>query len=216
MYTFIAFPRKYSCKNREKPSTRCKTRGEIEKKVVHNFSSYNLTGEEIEILSFGIDHYIPLKAELKRIEVEFEYYYKNILSDITDLQEAEKMGLKTHLLSACRQYTEIKVPYKHPRVIKSLTENESICLLKQDKGRGVIVIDRTDYVEKCDEMLKSKQFIQLQNDPTAKFERKVQNKLLELKKNKHFTEEEYRSFYHSGSRPGPGLCHSQKTQGTRG
>ena len=112
------------------------------------------------------------------------------------------MGLKTNLLSACKQYTEIKVPYEHRRVIKSLTENESICLLKQDKGRGVIVINRTDYVEKCEEMLKSKQFVQLQNDPTAKFERKVQNKLLEIKKNKRFTDEEYRSFYPSGSRPG--------------
>ena len=75
--------------------------------------------------------------------------------------------------------------------------NQSAC-----KGRGVIVINCTDYVVKCEEMLKSKQFVQLQDNPAAKFERKVQNKLLELKKNKRFTEEEYRSFYPSGSRPG--------------
>ena len=49
-------------------------------------------------------------------------------------------------------------------------------------------------------MLTSKQFVQLQDDPTTKFEGKVQRKLRDLKK--RFTEEEYRKIYPSSSRPG--------------
>ena len=63
-------------------------------------------------------------------------------------------------------------------------------------------MDRNDYVEKCEEMLKSKQFVQLENDPTTTFERKVQDKLRELKKKKRFTAVEYRKIYPSSSRPG--------------
>ena len=88
---------------------------------------------------------------MKRVEVEFEYYYKNMMNEVTELSEREKMNLKTNLLNACKNYTEVKVPYKYRKVVKSLSENESICLLKQDKGRGIVVLDRKDYVEKCEE-----------------------------------------------------------------
>ena len=69
-----------------------------------------------------------------------------------------------------------------------MSKNHSICLLKQDKGRGVIVLD--------------KQFVQLNDDPTEKFEGQVQRKLRELKKNGRFTEQEYATIYPSSSRPG--------------
>ena len=172
------------------------------KKVVHNFSSYDLSKEEIEALSYGIDHYIPVKTDKKKVEVEFELFYKNILSGITDLPEDERIGIKTGLLNACKRYTGIKVPYKYQEVVQRMAKNDSICLLKQDKGRGVIVVNRSDYANKCEQMLQSKQFVQLNEDPTAKFERRVQKTLRELKKNKRFTEQEYAKVYPSSSRPG--------------
>ena len=174
----------------------------IAKKVVHNFSSRPLLEEELEALAYGIDHYIPVKADAKRVEVEFEFYYENMLEEVTKLPEREKMNLKTNLLNACKNYTQVKVPYKYRKVVKSLSENESICLLKQDKGRGIVVVDRKDYIEKCEEMLKNKQFVQLREDPTEKFEGKVQRVLRDLKSKKRFTEEEYSKIYPSSSRPG--------------
>ena len=59
-----------------------------------------------------------------------------------------------------------------------------------------------DYVEKCETMLRNKQFVQLDHDPTVKFESKVQRKLRDLKNNKRFTEQEYNKIYPSSSRPG--------------
>ena len=172
------------------------------KKVVHNFSSHHLTQEEVEALSYGIDHYIPVKTDKRKVEVEFELFYKNVLLGITDLPEDERIEIKTGLLNACKRYTSIKVPYKYQEVIQKLSKNNSICLLKQDKGRGVVVVNRSDYVTKCEQMLQSKQFVQLNEDPTARFERRVQKTLRDLKKNKRFTEDEYAKIYPSSSRPG--------------
>ena len=96
------------------------------------------------------------------------------------IPENERIEIKTNLLNACRNYTEIKVPYRYQGVVKNLSRNEAICILKQDKGRGVIITNRIDYVEKCEQLLISKQFVQLENDPTEKFEGQVQRTLLEF------------------------------------
>ena len=172
------------------------------KNVVHNFSSYQLSQEKIQALSYGIDHYIPVKIDKRRVEVEFENLYRNVLIGVTNIEENEKMEIKTGLLNACKRYTGIKVPYQYQEVVNKMSKNNSICLLKQDKGRGVIVVDRTDYVEKCEQMLQSKQFVQLNDDPTVSFESRIQRTLRELKKKKRFTEQEYSTIYPSSSRPG--------------
>ena len=125
------------------------------KNVVHNFSSYSLSQQEIEALSYGIDHYIPVKTDTKRVEVEFEYFYKNLLSEVTELPEQERIGIKTKLLNACKSYNGIKVPYRYREVINNLSKNKSICLLKQDKGRGTVIVDHHEYVRKCEDLLKS-------------------------------------------------------------
>ena len=39
--------------------------------IVHNFSSYNLTQEEHEVLSYGLDH-IPTSINRNNIKTEFE------------------------------------------------------------------------------------------------------------------------------------------------
>ena len=55
---------------------------------------------------------------------------------------------------------------------------------------------------KFETLLKSKQFVQINEDPTERFERRVQTTLRELKKKKRFTQVEYNNIYPSSSRPG--------------
>ena len=38
--------------------------------------------------------------------------------------------------------------------------------MKQDKGRGVVVMDRSKYTEKCFNILETEQFTKLRHDPT--------------------------------------------------
>ena len=45
------------------------------KKNVHNFSSYQLSDDELTALSYGLDHHIPNKLNCNRIHTKFEQFY---------------------------------------------------------------------------------------------------------------------------------------------
>ena len=47
-------------------------------------------------------------------------------------------------------------------------------VLKQDKGRGVVIMNRSTYIEKCFFIINSNQFTQLDHDPSDKFNKKLQ------------------------------------------
>ena len=59
------------------------------------------------------------------------------------------MELKTKLRHTCEKYSQIKVPYKYRTVTDNLHRNKDLAILKQDKGKGVLLRDRTVYIEKC-------------------------------------------------------------------
>ena len=150
--------------------------------IVHNFSSYALSEEERKALAHGLDHYIPDRIDNRKLEVEFEQLYKDIIWNVDDIGQDEKINLKTKILSCYKNYTKIKTPYEHREIIKNLSKNENICLLKQDKGRGIVIVDRNKYVEKCLDILQTDKFTELMTDPTAKFESRVQRCLRKMKK----------------------------------
>ena len=79
-------------------------------------------------------------------------------------------------------------------------KNDGITVLRQDKGRGVVILNKPDYIKKCETFLHGKEFRKLENDPTGSFQTKVQNILRKMKKK--FTKEEYRRVYPSSSQLG--------------
>ena len=72
--------------------------------------------------------------------------------------------------------------------------------MKQDKGRGVVLMDKTKYVEKCLTHLNTSNFQELQNDNTKSVEEAIQRALYEVKD--AIGEKEYRKIYPSGSNIG--------------
>ena len=57
--------------------------------------------------------------------------------------------------------------------------------LKQDKGRGVVVIDRKTYTEKYVNLLNTDSFTQLDHDPAKVIERKIRKIKSNLNKQVH-------------------------------
>ena len=82
---------------------RVNTNTQFLKKVVHNFSSYNLSGNEIKALPFELDQYIPPNIARNIIETEFEYFYQNILNDISNIPQHDVNNIKTRLRSTCEK-----------------------------------------------------------------------------------------------------------------
>ena len=84
-------------------------------------------------------------------------------------------------MSAFHEYLNIDCPWDDKKVVDNLFSNKSIVLLQQDKGRGVVILNKNDYLKKSMEFLDDKQFVKLDSDPTKTFQTKVQNTLRKMK-----------------------------------
>lgn len=170
------------------------------KHTVKNLSSYTLTEDEEIALSFGLDYHIPNKPQQIQVEAEFEKFFQTFLKRMQHIPDEDMFQMKTKLLNSCQQYCNIKTPYKHQKVVNNLKRNNTIIVMKQDKGRGVVIIDRNKYTEKCLAIINSNQFLKCKKDETSTVERKIQNVVRKIKN--CFTENDYRKVYPSGSAPG--------------
>ena len=150
--------------------------------VIHNFSSYDLTEEEIQALSHGLGQHIPSNPDRYKINTDFEYFYQNVLNDIFDLLQHHLDNIKTKLRSTCMKYHNSKTANKHKKVIARLSKNNNIVIIKQDKGCGVVILDRTNYI-----------------DPTSILESKLQRTLRKIKSK--LPENVYKKLYSTGSYP---------------
>ena len=154
---------------------------EVNKHIIHNFSSYVLSPEEITALSFGLDQHILCNVDNNSINTELELFYQNLLQDNSHLPQHTLSRIKTKVRYTCEKYCNIKTPYKYQKVIQNLRENQSIIILKSDKEHGVIIMNQNAYTDKYFSILNSSQFTQLNHDPTNKSERKLQRVIRKVK-----------------------------------
>ena len=152
-------------------------------------------------LSFGIDHYIPTKSKYVAIVIELEQLYPGLLRNLALILDKEITTLKTKLRSTCEKYRKIDVPNKYKKVINSLSKNKDSVILKQDRGRGVVILDKAKYTEKFIILLNTERFKKITTDPTAATERKIQKVLRKVKSK--FSEQEYKGLNQKGSAPAP-------------
>ena len=96
-----------------------------------------------------------------------------MLKNIVHLPENTISQIKTKLQQTCQNYSEIRVPYKYRQVINDLAKNNNIAIMKQDKGKGIVIVDKTKYQEKSLALLNTNQFVKLNSDPTKQIETKI-------------------------------------------
>ena len=143
---------------------------------MQNLSSYQLSSKEKEL-----DEHIPCACNQNKLFTEFKMFYQNILKDISYLNNNVITRLKTKLRHTFDKYSPIKVPYKYCNAINNLCRNKQLVILKQDKGRGVILLDKTRYVEKCFSIIHTNKFKKSDENPTASYEAKIQHTLRKMK-----------------------------------
>ena len=104
-----------------------------------------------------------------------------LLNDISHIPEVQLRQVKTKLRDACEKYCRMKTPFKHRKTIEKLSKRDDVIVLKQDKGRGVVLMDMNKYTKKCMLLLNTKQFTKLAYDPTKRTEGKIQRMLKKIK-----------------------------------
>ena len=108
--------------------------------------------------------------------------------------------LKTKLRNTCNKYSQVYILYKYKKIIEQLSNNGKICIMSQDKERGVVIIDKSKYTTKCLELLQTNKFSKLKYDPTKSFENKIHRIFGKLKT--RLSTEQYYQLHPTGSFPG--------------
>ena len=167
---------------------------------MYNFSLYVLSKNEHDALSYGHDHHIPGNVTRNETNTEFELFHQSIVRDVSNLPEYNIDRIKIKLRSVCEKYHNVKTPYKHQAIINNLSKNKNIVILKQDKGTGIAILNRSKYIEKCLFLQYSNQFTEIYHDSTDSVERKVQTKLRKVKTK--LSSNIYSQVYPTGCSPG--------------
>ena len=81
--------------------------------------------------------------------------------------------------------------------ISNLSNRKDTVISKQDKGRDVGIMDRSNYTETCVSLLSSNQFAHIANDPIKSLKSKVQQTIQKIKSN--LPEQKYNKLYPTDS-----------------
>ena len=161
-------------------------------KTIYNLSNYKLSKAETFVLLHGLEFCLPPK-NVKREEIfaEFEVLLGQ-LTHHTPKNREELGSLKARLNDLAHSFCGAKIDSTKfifdsdcIAAIKSLRSNKDILITKPDKGSGVVILNKSDYVSKMKNILcDTSKFTQLgpvdEFDNTAKLEAKLQRRLLKL------------------------------------
>ena len=161
-------------RNSQQKYNKSTTQTELVRNIVYNFSYYALSHEQLNALSYGLHHHVPTKGNRNAVSTEFEHFFQNFLKDICNISESELIQIKTKLRNSCEKYCNVNVPNHQRNVINNLMKRNDIVIKKQDKGRGVVIMDKSKHTEKGLTILSTKQFQKLKLDPTKSTEEKGQ------------------------------------------
>ena len=174
-------------------------------KNIVNLSDYKLTSTEEFVLSHGLNFCLPpttIKSE--EVFAEFEVLMAQLYH--RKANSADNLpALKARLSDLAHAYCGYPIDSANFlmtkecfRAIKALRQNPDIHISKPDKGSGVVILNKRDYILKMEAILGDESKFKTlgpaaEFDNIAKIERRIQRRLFSLKKNGSITPEVYAS-----------------------
>ena len=108
-----------------------------------------------------------------------------VLSRQRELSEPTKNNMRGRIASTIQSasLTDNNLTKDERQALKRLRNDDNIVIPPADKGRVTVVMDKTHYHDKMDELVNDKQTYEvLKRDSTPALQRKLSSKLLQLKK----------------------------------
>ncbi|XP_046863299.1 uncharacterized protein LOC124457051 [Xenia sp. Carnegie-2017] len=182
--------------------------------VVFNFSNRFITQKEKEILSKGLNFAVPpAKLNSCTFLTPFEKFYNRLQQEPVHtpsgfFPDSIKAKLKDIAHSGFRSYSRPNALYTENELnaLNDLRNDNSIVILKPDKGNGVVILNKNDYHKKMMEILTDTSKFELLNDDaikiTLKRENQVKTLLRKLKAEKCINQKTYNELYPTGTRIG--------------
>ena len=150
---------------------------------VQNLSSYALSSTELFVLSHGLKFATPPRnISREAVFSEFEVLAGQ-LNHHTPKSKEDLERCRARLYDLSHAYCGTPIDLKDFRMhkecfnaYKSLKNNPDIIICKQDKGSGIVILDRTDYVSKMADILSDRsKFIKIGPASRFDFTAKIEN-----------------------------------------
>ena len=133
-----------------------------------NLSKHKLTLEEKNVLYRGLNHHIlPGKVNGDQLRVNIENLYKNAVTWKSDKNKENKVvitmdakdeirGLTRNFIRSAKSVCSSKTNQAFHKHLKTLSNNEDLAVMKFDKGNGVCIMDKEEYLKKLDDIINDK------------------------------------------------------------
>ena len=132
-------------------------------KIIHNFSSYQLSEIERSLLYKGLNFALPpKKLKFENYLLLFEILFRNICDE--NQGNESRLHLKSKIkdvaLSSVRFYNQKDHRFKNfseeeYQAFLSLRKNNAIIIQKADKGNAVVLLDKSSYIKKWKNFLQT-------------------------------------------------------------
>ena len=159
-----------------------KKRHKTDKNWVRNISSRPLDENETQVLSYGLKHSVtPKRIPTDDVVSSVE----SVLARQRELPESTKDDIRSRIASTLQSasLTDCNLTKDELHALRRLRNDKDIVILPADKGRVTVVMDKKDYTDKMDSLVNDKQTYEpLKRDPTPALQRRLNGKLLDLKK----------------------------------
>ena len=186
-------------------------------RVIFNFSSYELTDDEKNVLCKDLNFSVkPGLIEYSEFLLPFELLFRDIERE--DLCNEDMSLIKTRLLDTAltsyQNFSSDRNPPENPtasefKALKRLPKNKNIVIQKADKGNTVVILDKCSYISAIEEILNDTSKFSKLDIPAGKeinhivnLEKKTTAERKLLKDKEIIDKSTYKSIKPVGSRPG--------------
>lgn len=177
-------------------------------KTVFNFSKYFLSKREEFLLSFGLEFCLPnYKPTFCQFYLPLETLFHrlknlNLCTDLSRLQN-ELMVLSHKAFSKLKTHWAPFFNKNDYETLKTLSKRDDLIITKPDKGRGTVILDKFEYVNKMTQILNDRakfEEIGLPDYQTIfRTEDKINRFLRSLKNENIINENTYQDLFVTGS-----------------
>ena len=177
--------------------------------VIFNYSDYTLSRKEKCLLSLGLDFSLPnFKPSFSKFFLPFELFFNNLSHLPAHINlETARQSIQSIAHKAFSSYKETTwFPFFKKfdfEILKKLSLRKDLVICRPDKGKGVVLLNRDDYVGKMNEILSDTSKFECIGDPQFstiyKIEDKINRNLKQFKDDDVISDQIYHTLYSTGS-----------------
>ena len=130
--------------------------------IIFNLAGVKLSKMETEVLELGLDFGLPQKSSREEILAEFELLhqtlikYRPISKEEADACRARLVDIAETTYRTPPQHNRFSLEKQYLQTIRQLKNNKDLVITRPDKGKGVVVMKKSDCIAKMNDLLNDK------------------------------------------------------------